>query len=461
MIAAVGAAALATATTWAAQGGDPPAPPPPSFDGKPPADVAIPAGFSGNPIDYFDDFSWRAFMAVVWPSLKDDPGAPDPAADLDGPGVKVFETYRTNWQVFQPDGSPPSAWGAPSRNSPCANVVLKPDDLLIAGFSKFEELGLAGFGELTGPLVAQNRTYLRFSSGYNRSQFEHIVDEKLYLRETIEDVTAPSPTPKTPPPSPAGSVVVKSAWMDMTGVKDPQTYYSRLIWVVDPASGNCVNREFGLVGLHIVSKTPSRPQWIWTTFEHVDLAPAIRSPPGGPYPLNDGSGKPMLNKNPNTMAGIGAAPPNPHQVERVWPIHDATGRTNAKWRQALAAKASVWANYQLVMTQWPTTPNAPNLDAGPDHTFPGRGNDKTSFANVALETYDQKRITTGCMACHDSVRQNTDFVWSIETHAYPRPAPSQAALFGLKTSKASKAPRPAESPALKRLRGLLQDAARN
>lgn len=348
--------------------------------------------------------------------------------------------------------------GAASRNSPCSNVVLGPDDLLIAGFSKFEELGLAGFGELTGPLVAQNKTYLRFSSGYNRVQFEHIANDKLYLRDTIEDTKVSPPLPKTPPPSPPGAVVVKSAWMDMTGVKNPETYYSRMIWVVDPASGNCINREFGLVGLHIVSKTPQRPQWIWTTFEHVGLAPEIKAPAGGFHPLNDGSGKPMLAKNPDKMADIGAGAPNPHQVERVWPIHASTQLTNAKWRSALAARGSIWSNYQLVMTQWPTTPNAPNLDGGPTHTFPGRGTDKTSFANVALETYDQKRITTGCMSCHDSVRQNTDFVWSIETHAYPRPGPPQSLLLRLQPSKARK---PEESPALKRLRGLLRDAARN
>lgn len=30
------------------------------------------------------------------------------------------------------------------------------------------------------------------------------------------------------------------------------------------------HRKMGLVGFHIVQKTPSAPQWIWSTFEQVD-----------------------------------------------------------------------------------------------------------------------------------------------------------------------------------------------
>ena len=37
----------------------------------------------------------------------------------------------------------------------------------------------------------------------------------------------------------------------------------------------CTQRTMGLVGLHIVSKTPARPQWIWSTFEQVDNVPVV------------------------------------------------------------------------------------------------------------------------------------------------------------------------------------------
>jgi hypothetical protein len=31
-----------------------------------PDDVCIPAGFRDVPVNYFDDYSWRAFVAMVW-----------------------------------------------------------------------------------------------------------------------------------------------------------------------------------------------------------------------------------------------------------------------------------------------------------------------------------------------------------------------------------------------------------
>src|SRR5208283_5128035 len=37
----------------------------------------------------------------------------------------------------------------------------------------------------------------------------------------------------------------------------------------------CGKRDVALVGLHIVVKTQYRPQWIWSSFEHVDNVPPI------------------------------------------------------------------------------------------------------------------------------------------------------------------------------------------
>ena len=46
-----------------------PNPPSPVINAsQPPADVCVPDGFQGNPIVFFDDYSWRAFVAMVWPA---------------------------------------------------------------------------------------------------------------------------------------------------------------------------------------------------------------------------------------------------------------------------------------------------------------------------------------------------------------------------------------------------------
>ena len=57
------------------------------------------------------------------------------------------------------------------------------------------------------------------------------------------------------------------------------------------------------------------------------------------------------------------------------------------------------------MTQWPKQPSQPTLPGTPPNTFPGSGA-TSAFANVALETFDQASIFTGCMACHTNAQKD-------------------------------------------------------
>ena len=69
-----------------------------------PTDVSIPASFSGNPIAFFDDYSWRTFIALVWPGKMNERGVADTTRTVDGMGPRVFETYKSLEEVFHPDG---------------------------------------------------------------------------------------------------------------------------------------------------------------------------------------------------------------------------------------------------------------------------------------------------------------------------------------------------------------------
>jgi hypothetical protein len=91
--------------------------PPPNLDApaatQVPQDVCIPQGFPGNPIAYFDDYSWRTFIALVWPALNGQRGMPDPSLPLTATGANlVFETYKADWETFQPNGTAPSAFNS-------------------------------------------------------------------------------------------------------------------------------------------------------------------------------------------------------------------------------------------------------------------------------------------------------------------------------------------------------------
>ena len=420
LFAALVATALASATVQPAFGQTPPAP----VINSPavPVDVAIPQSFSGNPIAFFDDFSWRSLVAMVWPAMKGQRGQPDTSQTVGGSGSRVFETYKSLAEIFHSDGSAPSAWNsfdAPKYN-PC-NATVGWGDLVLGSFSKFSDIGQAGFGNLVGPLIAQNQTYTRFLTAYNQALFEQINSNKWYLRNNLPaTITFQN-----------GSLDVKSAWMDMTNVAAAaqMRYYTRMADVLDPQTGTCSNKLVGLVGLHIVQKTPSRPQWIWSTFEQIDnvSTPPHAGAPGpfgeGTFNYNDGKGAAMPQKNPYQLTNLPGNPvPPPFNVTRTKPIHDSTQATNQLYQAAL--KGTVWQNYQLVMTQWPLQPNSPTTDGTPANTFPGVGA-STSFANATLETFDQASIfNTGCMLCHNTTRKQTDFLWSLEDHAFPATTPN-------------------------------------
>src|SRR5262249_17833192 len=83
--------------------------------------------------------------------------------------------------------------------------------------------------------------------------------------------------------------------------------------------------------------------------------------------------------------------PDPIQVVRGRPIHDQTKATNARYQAKLAG--TVWANYQLAATEWPTKPVPADSDGVP---FPGPLG-ATCAANAVMETYFQK-AGVSCMS---------------------------------------------------------------
>ena len=418
------------------------APPAPNISSpEPPSDVEVPQDFQGNPIDFFDDFSWRMFVAMVWPALDGQRGTPDPAKTVGEPGPRVFETFKALHELFHSDGTSPSSWNSfdlPQYN-PC-DIQAAFGDMTLGSFSKFSNLGQADFGSLVGPLIAQNGTYVRFLTTYNKIEFDQIVEQTLYRR--------PTPPKTFQVTFRNGAIDTKSAWMDMKDAKHPDRYYTRQAWVLDPVTGIPEKKLVGLVGLHIVVKTESRPQWIWTTFEQMDNVPPLEAGNDGAFGpktsnFHDATQTAMPAKNPFTMDRV-LQPPTaqPFNVDRLKPINSKTQETNKKYRAAL--EETVWKNYQLVATQWPLTPNAPSLPGTPENTFPGSGA-TTAFANTTLESFDQKSIGTGCMKCHTATKDQTDFLWSLNDHAFPSDSGAPNLIM--------------KNPAMRKLRDTLKSAA--
>ena len=163
-----------------------------------PADVCIPDGFTDVPVNYFDDFAWRAFLAMVWPAAPGRRGAADAHKPVGAAGPRVFETLKSMWEVFHQDGSAPVPDFQAYDNAANNACKVKPQfgDLVLASFSGIDDIGQAGAGELTGPLAAQNGRYVRYQTLYNQAAFDFIVRNRYYLRSNLPKV--PSPRPTTP-----------------------------------------------------------------------------------------------------------------------------------------------------------------------------------------------------------------------------------------------------------------------
>src|SRR3984893_4704789 len=237
-----------------------------------------------SPFPFFNDYSWRSFIALNWPAMTGaaNRGQPDRSKVFgDANGPRVWATWKSRYEIFQPGGALPSDWTSYDGKNPCG-VGFANDAVTLSSFTAFGDFNQAvtDLDRLGNPLVAQNRTYARYEVRVNQPEFNSIVDHKWYIRANL-------PSEATSVPFNNGSTEIKAAWRILTE-KDTAAIRSRYYvvpnaQVFDVASKKCMARDIALIGLHIVTKTPDRPQWIWSTFEHVDNVPARKTEPKPPF----------------------------------------------------------------------------------------------------------------------------------------------------------------------------------
>jgi hypothetical protein len=397
-----------------------------------------------DPFPAFDNFAWRAFVALNWPSLLDAAhrGEPDRTKALDDPGPRVWETFKSRYELFEvgADGEPaaPSAWASYGGRNPCGSNVDNRVKTL-ASFVPYADFNEVSFtlGEFLNPLVAQNRTYTRYEIRINQPEYDAISANGWGQSKNLPDEAHPADLP-------IGSIAVKASWRLMTDADTPAVrsryYVVKDAEVVDVAKSVaagrivCSKADVGLVGFHIMIKTRYRPQWLWSTFEHVDNVPSAgegdaREPDakdaGAPYsyfdPAQPGRRLPLLGSPeslPISMSNPPKVDPASMQVTRRHPIHPSTVALNRAYWALPGIKGTVWERYMLVASQWPTVthPRGPQNDGTyfPGLTLnpgvprepyqsddPSRENEE-NIANTTMETYLQD-APSSCMACHASL----------------------------------------------------------
>lgn len=383
--------------------------------------IPVPGKASVFPIVFFDDFSWRSFIALMWPAKAGERGVPDTSRTIgEVTGPRVWETWKAAYETVPSKGSIPGDWGSFDGETPCAQIANagSGNARVFASFTRFGDISEADFGTLAGPVVSQNSRYVHYEIKVNKEEYEFIRSKKLYDRSVIDGLTSPLSFTN-------GSIEIKAAWREFSA-DEPESirsrYYRTQAFVKNYQTQLCDKRELGLIGFHIVQKTPLRPQWVWSSFEHVDNVPAIgQSLVGvGKFSLNDPTKPQALDPaiapnavDENTyLNSVGAPFLPPFQVIRQLPIHFQTTDRNTRYQSAL--KGTVWANYMLVVTQWPTDP-AVSAKGAP---FPTK-RDGLSMSNTTMETYFQN--SSSCMSCHDDARSShMDFVFFPIIHAATR-----------------------------------------
>ena len=381
----------------------------------------------GDPAVIFNDYSWRSFIALNWPAIVGaaDRGKPDRTKTFgDAAGPRVWTTWKSRYEIFQRSGAPPSPWASYQGENPCGADFAN-DVVTLHSFKPFSDFNQAdlGLNKVSNPLVAQNRTYVRYEVRVNEPEFNSIVDHKWYIASNL-------PTTTTPVPFNIGSTAVKAAWRILTDKDTPairaRYYVVPGAAVFDERSGKCTARDIALVGLHIVTKTKYRPQWIWSSFEHVDNVPGLTSEPkppeGVPFSFYDPNGPSTLTPYIPPQAISQSNPPHPNQlpvpmqVVRQQAISRASMKMNEAYWNLPQIKGTVWQNYMLVSTQWPTEPRpeSPDNNGVP---IPSGG---YAMSNTTMETYFQRDDTgASCMSCHNKANQaGRDWVMFVTTDAF-------------------------------------------
>ncbi len=384
-----------------------------------------------------------------------------------------FESWPTAEQVFQTSGQPI-----------CSGAALG-SDLSPVIQQTGQALQLNSIIEATGqPMVDQNGRYVQFEIRVNPVLCASISSCQLYTQSCVAAAVAASPAFRFPSGIPGtttpgsgtpGVAELKLAWRVMETCNLPDSPrggcqpddLDEFFWVggvtVDDYSpkleGPVTGVTIGLVGFHLIQKTPSRPEFVWATWEHisndpvcpgsdnsicldpsqatggvgtashwsfynpnVNPPPQVNNPPACPDPtLSTSPTQANCFNQPYYNASSPQTQPDTETC-RLDPCGGGDQSEIAELNEAIRNKlaGNVWWNYFLVGTVWGNATAAP--------TGPSNSAGSIYLANTTMETYFQTTASTSnqfnCFTCHSSTPfggfsasdggvVNVDFVHSL------------------------------------------------
>jgi hypothetical protein len=415
----------------------------------------------------FDFYSWRTFIALNSPA----DGTPIDDANVQADTPTRWEdmnNFKQLLDVMLPPNVKTAQWPTDRQGMIAERDRLAPRECkTLREDPKYHDRMIVkmieeSFNEpfKTGPLIDQQGHYAIFDILMNREMFKYITVNHLNTKagqaenaDLAVDFPAgqndqPAQADKPAQPGTLGAFMLKVSWKILSEAeKEAKTFHMVDALVLMPPNADrpdaarpCLPETLGLVGFHAVHKTTGRPQWIWTTFEHVKNVPdkeeVATNDLHGPYNFFNAGCK-------SDCPAVNATPPRPwdpspslqlrfradnsykSQIVRETPLTDATKHMNTIFHSLLPPD-SVWQNYILISTQWPSAfaihctglhsqsaldpktdfVKQPDMTCSPAPTY---------LANSTLETYSQADsqadapdtpevplATSSCIACHSN-----------------------------------------------------------
>lgn len=286
---------------------------------------------AGNVIDV----AWSWFIALNSPLTGVDP--------------KVWEGWRQTSTVYLASGQAPPPWGQAPAPPPAVIAAAQKQGLN----TNLPFHNLDSDLQVDGLALRDNfNQNVRYQLLMNQDTFEYVVSNGIY-NVNGQQAMAQANKPASFPPT---SFELKTSWI-WIGTNQSifkqlngkyyivNAYYAMVDGSGKPNGLYQVGRA-ALSGMHIISKPV--PQWVWTTFQNVYDA--------------------QYTKATNKL-----------------PIPAAVQQANQKYRAALKKAGSIFANYQLIGTQW---------------QFVDAAGKPILLANSQIESAFQ--LASSCATCHST-----------------------------------------------------------
>jgi len=270
---------------------------------------------------------------------------------LDNSSPKMWESWKPTSAVYLPNGMQPPPW----NENPTPDAVLqKAKQQGLDTNLPFHNLD--SFVQVDGNTLSdKNGQDVRYQLLMNQATFDYIVQKGIYNVNGQEQLAQNN----TPADFPQQAWELKTSWIwignDDQGLYNElkDHYYIVNAYYQDPSNPDQYEvGQAALTGMHMINKLV--PQWVWITFENVANASHT-------------------------------------QVQRKLPMDQAISDTNSRFQDALRARNSILANYQLdgVQFEFLNTQKQPIL-----------------LANSQIESAFQE--SSSCITCHSTASYSLD-----------------------------------------------------